>query len=667
MWYTQVWLNGSEHSEGTSTMPTTEFAGQTAGLYPRVSSKKQAKRDRNSLSDQETACRAYTDDLGMVVDEACVKPEAYTSTVMKRPELNLLLAEMKARHVPNLIIDRADRLTRAGQIAAATFLQQFTRAGIVLHVVSMDLIVRDDKGIKDFLDAAYQARQDNLQRARIVARAKRSLARAGRYLRGNKAPYGHRYVACEWDDEGNVLDKKMVLDERSFLDLGFPTTFAPTPSAARREMVRLYAQGWSWKRIATRLDQEHVPTPDALAHCAPRSARGHLWWYQTVRYLVLHPLNAGILTNFRNRYSLADPDETHDEEWTQVRVKPISEHILVTPRFGGPEPLADAATLAQVEARAQMPRPKPIPNGIYAERALLSGGRARCALCGGPLRVRSVRRKTKVYLYYACHRHELQRAACPGLSLPVTLLDPGAWFSVVDALTTLGEGNDSYLDVLAATQAKTDTRAETGADYADNLRRVRDAFQVEAETLADELGKTRSALARDAIQRRIDRLEPEIVEATRKLAAHAHRAETTAARRALLGDVLEQWLRYSDVVLHLDPYVSACLPTMQAILRLTGAVLTIGKTARGAPTVAVAFTFTPQTAAPWFTAEALAALAAWPPDDLPPSPHGRARVESSPRSARPETQPAIVAASIRGSCLPCHARAVAFPTGCRAA
>src|SRR5258708_37066971 len=123
-------------------MPTTEFAGQTAGLYPRVSSKKQAKRDRNSLSDQEAACRGYVDDLGMVVDEACVRAEAYTSTVMKRPELNLLLSEMNARHVPNLIIDRVDRLTGAGQISAATFPQQFTLAGTVLHVVSMVLFVR---------------------------------------------------------------------------------------------------------------------------------------------------------------------------------------------------------------------------------------------------------------------------------------------------------------------------------------------------------------------------------------------------------------------------------------------------------------------------------------------------------------------------------------------
>lgn len=142
---------------------TSEFDGQLAGIYPRVSTPAQAKRDRTSLQDQTLACREYAEAVGMVVDEACVRPEAYTSTVMQRPELNRLLAEMKARRVPNLIIDRADRLTRAGQLVAAAFLAQFTKAGITLHVVSMGdgdddaLIVRDEKGIKDFLELAYEA------------------------------------------------------------------------------------------------------------------------------------------------------------------------------------------------------------------------------------------------------------------------------------------------------------------------------------------------------------------------------------------------------------------------------------------------------------------------------------------------------------------------------
>src|SRR5260221_7447190 len=236
-----------------------DFQGQSCGIYPRVSTIKQAKKDRSSLKDQENACRDYARVLLMDVDEACVKPEAYTSTKLNRPELNQLLAEMKARHVPNLIIDRVDRTSRAGLDAAYTFLRQFHESGITLHIVSMGheedtdddddgaerakhaLVIRkhDQVALKAFFDAAFSAYEDNKKRTRIVKRAKHSYALAGRYLRGSRAPYGYRYEPCEYDGAGNVIDKCMVPDEKPFAERGFITTFAPNPYAARQKMLRL--------------------------------------------------------------------------------------------------------------------------------------------------------------------------------------------------------------------------------------------------------------------------------------------------------------------------------------------------------------------------------------------------------------------------------------------
>jgi DNA invertase Pin-like site-specific DNA recombinase len=200
---------------------STDFTGQNCGIYPRVSTKKQSKKDLTSLPDQIQACRDYAREQGMTVDEACVKPEAYTSTKMKRPELNALLANMKENRVPNLIIDRVDRMTRAGMLVAAQFLEQFTKAGITLHVVSMGeeegdaLIVspRVDKSVKAFLDAAYDAQQMNKNRIRIVKRAKRSRAAKGIYLRGNRAPYGFRYVPV-LSDERDEYGSPVILDKR---------------------------------------------------------------------------------------------------------------------------------------------------------------------------------------------------------------------------------------------------------------------------------------------------------------------------------------------------------------------------------------------------------------------------------------------------------------------
>jgi DNA invertase Pin-like site-specific DNA recombinase len=230
-----------------------EFANQSCGVYPRVSTQKQARNDLSSLKDQEQACRDYAHATGMRVDEACVKPEPYTSTKMQRPELNDLLRTMTANHVPNLIIDRVDRMTRAGQLAAVQFLQQFTRAGITLHIVSMAyddaddddderatsaLVLRkhDDKAVKDFLDGAYAAQEDNKKRVRIVRRAKRSRAKAGIYLRGPRAPYGFRHQPMEWDAHGNPTHYKLVPDVGPYAERGFPAaaTFAPNPYEARK-------------------------------------------------------------------------------------------------------------------------------------------------------------------------------------------------------------------------------------------------------------------------------------------------------------------------------------------------------------------------------------------------------------------------------------------------
>ena len=70
---------------------SSDFTGQTCGVYPRVSTQRQSKKDRTSLDDQVQACRDYAADHGMIVEEACVRRAAYTSTVMDRPELSELL------------------------------------------------------------------------------------------------------------------------------------------------------------------------------------------------------------------------------------------------------------------------------------------------------------------------------------------------------------------------------------------------------------------------------------------------------------------------------------------------------------------------------------------------------------------------------------------------
>jgi predicted site-specific integrase-resolvase len=589
-----------------------EFAGQTCGIYPRVSSLKQGKGDKTSLDDQIQACRDYAADLGMRVDDDCIARERYTSTQMSRPELNLLLTKMKARHVPNLIIDTADRLTRQGQLAASVFLLSFKHAGITLHVVEDDLVVQTDKDVKDLLDRAYDAQQNNLQRVRKSTRAKRSRARAGHYIRGNRAPYGYRYEACAWDAEGNVTDRKHVPDERPYASLGWPTTFAPMPYAARKEMLRLYAvEGLSLKQLATRLNTSGVPTSSVLLK---RQRTSGQWYAKTVRDILEDPLNEGILTNFRTYRELAEPDDRHDDDWHRVRA--AAEPIVVVPAHGAPAPLLDERMAAIIARRRVTNRATTLArSSTYAGRALLAGGLAVCGVCrAGTLVVHGVTYHGRPYLYYRCHRHDLLPLACPGMSLPVRNTDLIAWDEVFHALARMDQrpDSDNYMDVLARAEADryaTGTNGST-ATMLEDLKAARDAFMREAANLTIRVGREDSDYMVRLAKDRIQQLEPEIAEANRKIAALERKAERKAAEQALLSDYLEQYHQHVSLLASLTPYAPEDIPIMATILRAVGAQLIIPPrhtwhmTADGPEYgIEVELTIGPEAALPWFTPE----------------------------------------------------------------
>ena len=180
--------------------------------------------------------------------------------------------------------------------------------------------------VKDFLDGAYAAQEDNKKRVRIVRRAKKSRAKAGIYLRGPRAPYGFRHQPMEWDAHGNPTHYKLVPDVGPYVERGFPqaATFAPNPYEARRRMIRLYAEGHSPRRIREMLLASGVPTATMLT---PRAGSPGEWYPETVRMLVNNPLNEGKLYNFRHRNVAKDPDDHHEDEWTQQAPVPLDKQI----------------------------------------------------------------------------------------------------------------------------------------------------------------------------------------------------------------------------------------------------------------------------------------------------------------------------------------------------
>jgi Recombinase/Recombinase zinc beta ribbon domain len=308
-------------------------------------------------------------------------------------------------------------------------------------------------------------------------RTKRSRANKGYFNRGNSAAYGFRYVPCAWDDDGNVIDTKLVPDERTYIERGFSTVFAPTPYAARKEMIRLYAEeGLSCKRIADLLNAAPVPSPFTLLR---RDGASGDWQHRTVSHIVHDPLNQGILVN-----RFTDEDNPPQQ-------------IIVNSIHGNPEPLVDERMAQIIEERRKRNREGNYPRiGTYSRRALLSAGLARCgalrpegSICGASMRVHGVNDKGKRYLYYTCTRHENQPTACPGMRLNVKKVDPWAWWEVLGALSQLtqpsleGGNNDNYVDVLARLDTERTGKSPSATADLDNLRKILATFEADAKPM----------------------------------------------------------------------------------------------------------------------------------------------------------------------------------------
>ena len=176
----------------------------------------------------------------------------------------------------------------------------------------------------------------------------------------------------EWDAHGAPTHYKLVPDVGPYVERGFPqaATFAPNPYEARRRMIRLYAEGHSPRRIREMLLASGVPTATMMT---PRAGSPGEWYPQTVRMLVNNPLNEGKLYNFRHRNVTKDPDDRHEDEWTQQAPVPLDKQIEVTPKYGAPEPLMDATTANLLALDGRTAGVEPTVGGVALRGVCVAG------------------------------------------------------------------------------------------------------------------------------------------------------------------------------------------------------------------------------------------------------------------------------------------------------
>src|SRR5262249_50082556 len=222
-----------------------------AALYPRVSSKPQAKGSRlvgtaeaeaveTSLDTQLAAMERYANDrLPHPTQDLAVYPERPAGAELwERPQLTLLREAMRAGEIDALIAYSVERLSRE-PVHLGVILSEAAHYGVDVHFITEPL----DDSPEGQLITYVRGFAGRVERGRFRERSLRGRphkrARGGKLLPAGRPLYGYR-----WRDEDTA-----ALD--------------PDPLTAPivRRIYREAREGRSLRLIAQGLERDGIPTP----------------------------------------------------------------------------------------------------------------------------------------------------------------------------------------------------------------------------------------------------------------------------------------------------------------------------------------------------------------------------------------------------------------------
>jgi DNA invertase Pin-like site-specific DNA recombinase len=587
----------------TAAAPTTSTV-IPAAVYARVSLLRQVEDWHKSLDAQVAECLAYAPRNGHTADPEYVVKEPFTGTTLDRPLFERLITQMERRGIHHLIMDKPDRVNRSGQQDAAYFMRRLWDADVTLSFALINFVVRpgDELAQRMFLNYALFAKLDNAQRVSNVQRARQQAARLlGRYVKGNRPPYGWRLEPAETDSRGRAVTFRLVHDDK--------------PGGTYPVLVRILRErqaGRSYKRIAAGLTADGVPT--SAAHAGLRNASPTKDWHpSSVKIIVHDPINAGVVAAFRSRTVVAPPDVRHTKRWKRQVPVPPSEQIMLPSDLVVDPPLTPAEYQWLISPAAYAlssdGSARTVPQGgstggprghsKAADLAMGHGGLFRHAACGGTLRV-NYSAPGKTYTYYACQRHADVPGRCPGFTVLAPVLDSLVWDAVVrDVLLAPGK-----LAELAERQRQADLAGQDPQSEVRRLREMRADLLERRANLADSISRQKDAFVRATLEEQLGNLGPQLADAEQRLEDAQRRTTNEDQRQAVLADVQAQVGRYA-LVLHFAPL----LPTpyrvavQRRVLRALGLRATVDKTADGRLDVAAELRLAAGQPGLWFTAD----------------------------------------------------------------
>lgn len=375
-------------------------------IYARYSTDRQ---NPLSISDQVHKCREFSvRENWTILEQHIYSDEAQTGTLRNRAGFRRMMtaASQKPRPFDAILVEDTSRFSRRNDLL--DICDRLSFHGVKVCFVSQGIRSSDEKfrfllAARGLVDMVFV--EDTSRRVR---RGMQGLARRGFHTGGRC--FGYRKQLVEDPAQFDEYGRPRVVGVRLALD--------PVEAETIRRIFRLYADGYSMKRIARLLNADGIVSPRPQTGRVSRS-----WCHSSVRKILTNDRYRGLIVWGQSK-KVKSPDTDKRVKRPQVRAEWV---MLEAPE----QRIVSDELWEQVERRrehvkviyANTGRRAGLLRGQAATSVYLFSGLLKCGLCGANLQIVSGPAKSRPSPSYGCPL-SFDRGVCRnGLRIPKDVLE----------------------------------------------------------------------------------------------------------------------------------------------------------------------------------------------------------------------------------------------------